>query len=189
MAGQCNEGCFCPKGTFLQDGKCVGEDECQCMFNGEKKEASETNDDCLIWLHELPCNWNSYDVTNFVAHCRGIRCMICKSIVLWSSTRNFLFRLEILGRTKTHARTVSVKGKEKLSVCQFFVPSARKRFVITTDFLVIKSCLTDKSRFNMSVWQLMSKCHTCFWNFNLQLWQLRILVYNLRQLRISIYNL
>ena len=48
MAGQCNEGCFCPKGTFLQDGKCVGEDECQCMFNGEKKEASETNDDCLI---------------------------------------------------------------------------------------------------------------------------------------------
>ena len=40
LAGKCNEGCFCPKDTYLQDGKCVPADECQCMFNGEVKAVS-----------------------------------------------------------------------------------------------------------------------------------------------------
>ena len=40
LAGKCNEGCFCPKDTYLQDGKCVPAEECQCMFNGEVKAVS-----------------------------------------------------------------------------------------------------------------------------------------------------
>ena len=38
MEGQCNEGCFCPKNTYLQDGACVEASECKCAFNGTFKE-------------------------------------------------------------------------------------------------------------------------------------------------------
>ncbi|XP_063676879.1 SCO-spondin-like [Bolinopsis microptera] len=49
MAGQCNEGCFCPKGTYLLGGKCIAAEECQCTFNGEEKEVGAT------WENENTC--------------------------------------------------------------------------------------------------------------------------------------
>lgn len=31
---ECIEGCYCPKGTLLQDGECVDVDDCQCLHEG-----------------------------------------------------------------------------------------------------------------------------------------------------------
>ena len=38
--GKCNEGCFCPLNTYLQDNKCVTAEDCKCEFDGEFKEVS-----------------------------------------------------------------------------------------------------------------------------------------------------
>ena len=38
LDGQCNEGCFCPKDTYLQNGTCVLAADCMCEFDGEFKE-------------------------------------------------------------------------------------------------------------------------------------------------------
>ena len=32
--GGCNEGCFCPQDTFLQNGTCVTAEDCLCQVNG-----------------------------------------------------------------------------------------------------------------------------------------------------------
>ncbi|KAL5263402.1 hypothetical protein ACHWQZ_G008688 [Mnemiopsis leidyi] len=45
LEGQCNEGCFCPKDTFLQNGTCVAAENCQCEFDGQFKEVGETWED------------------------------------------------------------------------------------------------------------------------------------------------
>jgi len=47
--GKCNEGCFCPVGTFEQNGTCVSTDECQCLYNGETKAEGEE------WYNEGTC--------------------------------------------------------------------------------------------------------------------------------------
>ena len=41
LEGKCNEGCFCPANTFLQNGTCVDAADCMCEFNGVFKEVSE----------------------------------------------------------------------------------------------------------------------------------------------------
>lgn len=43
--GQCNEGCFCPKGMFLVGDECVEESECQCEHDGEVKEIGSSWED------------------------------------------------------------------------------------------------------------------------------------------------
>ncbi|XP_063676239.1 uncharacterized protein LOC134812668 isoform X1 [Bolinopsis microptera] len=48
MKGQCNEGCFCPKNTYLQDGKCVEAAECKCAFEGGFKDVGATWHDANI---------------------------------------------------------------------------------------------------------------------------------------------
>ncbi len=48
----CIEGCYCPKGTFLQesDGRCVREQECGCKYNErEFMPGEEIKQDCNTW--------------------------------------------------------------------------------------------------------------------------------------------
>jgi integrin beta 3 len=40
LSNKCNEGCFCPQGTYLLEGKCVPSAECKCIFKGDIKEVS-----------------------------------------------------------------------------------------------------------------------------------------------------
>jgi len=46
---KCNEGCFCPVGTFEQNGTCVSTEECVCLYNGETKEVGDQ------WYNEGTC--------------------------------------------------------------------------------------------------------------------------------------
>lgn len=64
--GKCNEGCFCPRNTYLQDGKCVAADECLCEYNGEFKDVGET------WLNPDTCK---------DCQCREKGEMICEPVM------------------------------------------------------------------------------------------------------------
>lgn len=39
---KCKEGCFCPKGSAVNNGKCVSLSECKCVHNGKNLEPGET---------------------------------------------------------------------------------------------------------------------------------------------------
>ncbi|XP_063689126.1 IgGFc-binding protein-like [Bolinopsis microptera] len=49
LEGQCNEGCFCPKDTYLQNGTCVIAQECQCEANGQFYEVG------AVWEDKNTC--------------------------------------------------------------------------------------------------------------------------------------
>ena len=66
LAGQCNEGCFCPGGRYLQGDQCVAADACTCSYQGEVKNVGD------IWLDTNKCS---------DCGCRGEGEVVCEKVV------------------------------------------------------------------------------------------------------------
>lgn len=46
----CVEGCFCPKGLFLEAGKCIPKEECPCRLRNKSfKPGSVVPKECNTW--------------------------------------------------------------------------------------------------------------------------------------------
>lgn len=80
---QCEEGCYCPKGTYLRNSKCVAKEQCPCMYRG-KEYPSGTN---------VPKDCNTCDCVDGKWTCTEVRQLKCKSIIY---NDLFIKNLEIL---------------------------------------------------------------------------------------------
>ena len=46
----CVPGCECPIGQFIQDGKCVAAENCECHFDKKSYKTNETiKNGCNLW--------------------------------------------------------------------------------------------------------------------------------------------
>ena len=44
------EGCFCPNGTVLHEGRCIRRDECPCVVDGNVLQTNEViKMNCMEW--------------------------------------------------------------------------------------------------------------------------------------------
>lgn len=103
----CNEGCFCPEDTFLQNGTCVTSEECSCQVNGtlvdEGHAWQDLNicKDCICRPHgEISCTTmqcKKCSKTEMPIKTEGSCCDECVEEWAWANNHQTTYKEVVFG--------------------------------------------------------------------------------------------